>query len=114
MGLAELPKIADNFSAFFLVLIILKDINGIQQPFTAVPITLLQRSSECADALGGTLIVSQLFQIFLKVEAVQHMAAIREALTQADDPGCAVAVDIDVLHGIDVVARVQTGLHLIV
>ena len=58
--------------------------------------------------------MSQLFHVFFKMEAVQHMAGIRKTLAQADNPGCTVAVDIDVLHCVDVVALVQAGFYLIV
>ena len=48
------------------------------------------------------------------MKAVQHMAGIGKTLAQADDPGRAVAVDVDLLHGIDVVALIQAGSHLVI
>ena len=112
--LPVVPQIADDFFAAFTVLLFLQGIDALQQFLVGPPVPVPQCGSKRAHALSRAVVVSQLLQVFLQVESVQYMARVGKTLPELCDPARPLSVDIDALHGIDVISLVDAGFHLVI
>ena len=112
--LSIIPQVANHSLAVFPVLTGLQGIDIPEQFLISLPVPVSQGSTQSAHSLRSAVVMSQLFQVFLQVKAIQHMLRVWKSLAQRYDPARAVSMNVYSFHLVEVVPFVHACLYLVV